>query len=89
MGPGEQSRLSSRAHPKGQGTNGNSGRPGRYALGSAESRAAARALLNSKRVAQFEGILVRLVSNERDRSGRECTCPMPEAGKFALCRCFE
>jgi hypothetical protein len=63
-------------------------KPGDFHLGSPQSRAAARALLATKRTALFEGILIQLVSVDRDNSGRECTCSMPEAGKFALCRCF-
>jgi hypothetical protein len=81
--------MPSRAHQKGAGTGSELARPGQFALGSPQSRAAARALLTAKRTAQGEGILVRLVSVLGcDDPGRKCTCPTPPAGTFALCRCF-
>jgi hypothetical protein len=60
-----------------------------YPLGSRQSRAAARALLGARRRAQGEGtfIRVRLIGKAEDPD-RKCTCPKPEAGTFALCRCF-
>jgi hypothetical protein len=60
-----------------------------YPVGSAQSRAAARALLDSRRVAEGEGtrFIVRLVGKVIDPN-RKCTCPRPGAGTFAICRCF-
>ncbi len=64
-------------------------RPGEYPLGSQLSRAAARAVLSARKAAQEDGTLirVRLISQSYE-VGRECTCPTPEAGTFAMCRCF-
>ena len=60
-----------------------------YPVGSAQSRAAARALLDSRRKAHGEDIrfTIRLVGNTVDPN-RKCTCPQVEAGTFAICRCF-
>jgi hypothetical protein len=60
-----------------------------YPLGSQQSRAAARALLEARRAAQGEGTLfrVRAISRPEDPD-RKCNCRKPEAGTFALCRCF-
>lgn len=68
-------------------------RPGRFPLGSARSRAAARALLETKRDTEEAGVLIvlRLIGtgNEPGHEERKCTCPVPPAGTVALCRCFE
>lgn len=81
--------MPSRTHQKGQGAGRADANPGRYPIGSRESRAAARALLTARKTAQGEGILVRLVSVLGcDDPDRKCTCPVPEAGKFGMCRCF-
>jgi hypothetical protein len=60
-----------------------------YPLGSRQSRAAARALLAVRRKAQGKGTIlrVRLVGRPEDPK-QKCTCREPEAGTFALCRCF-
>ena len=64
-------------------------RLGSYPLGCAQSRAAARALLNSRRAVQGDGTLFRLsVIGRPHDPGRKCTCRTPEAGTFALCKCF-
>ncbi len=81
--------MPSRAPQKGEGTRSKDARPGDYGLGSPQSRAAARALLTARRTAQFEGILVRLVSVlDCDDSDRKCTCRTPPDGTIAFCRCF-
>jgi hypothetical protein len=63
--------------------------PGDYLLRSPKSRAAARALLASKRTAGFEGLLIHFVTAESpDSHDRKCTCPIPPEGTVAFCRCF-
>ncbi len=64
-------------------------KPSHYPLGSPQSRAAARALLEFRRAEQGEGtlIVVRMVGRPEDPNER-CTCRKPEAGTFAVCRCF-
>jgi hypothetical protein len=64
-------------------------RPGEYPLGSAVSRAAARALAEARKALAGEGTLirVRLVGGPED-SDKKCTCMTPEAGTFMVCRCF-
>lgn len=68
-------------------------RPGGFPLGSAQLRAAARALLEARKGAEGVGILFRLKrigsGPKPGRTDRKCTCPAPPAGTFALCRCFE
>jgi hypothetical protein len=60
-----------------------------YPLGSPLSRAAARAVLSTRKAAQGEGTLVRVCLIGRAKElGRECICPTPEAGAFAVFRCF-
>jgi hypothetical protein len=60
-----------------------------YPLGSGRSRAAARALLDARRAAQGEGTLICVKSIVKsDDPDLKCTCPIPEAGTFALCECF-
>jgi hypothetical protein len=81
--------MLSRTHQKGARTSSELARLGQYPVGSPQSRAAARALLAARKTARFEGILVRLVSVLGcDDPDRKCTCPTPEAGTFAMCRCF-
>ena len=60
-----------------------------YHLGSWQSRAAARGLLDARRASQGKGTIlrVRLVGRSEDPS-QKCTCQEPEAGTFALCKCF-
>jgi hypothetical protein len=64
-------------------------RPSGYPLGSRQSRAVARALLDERRKAQRKGtsIVVRFVGRTVDHD-RKCTCPTLEAGTVAFCRCF-
>lgn len=60
-----------------------------YPIGSPQSRAAARALLNARRADLGEG--TRFVVSAVDRPvdpNQKCTCREPEAGTFTLCRCF-
>ena len=65
------------------------GRKARYALGSPQSRAAARSPLAARRAVQGEGILIRLVAVESAAPpDRKCTCLVPAVGTFALCRRF-
>jgi hypothetical protein len=60
-----------------------------YPVGSAQSRAAARALLDKRREAEGEGIrfTITLVGRTVDPN-RKCTCPRPAAGTLVFCRCF-
>lgn len=61
-----------------------------FPLGSMQSRAAARSLLDARRAAEGEGtlfVLERIGSGHGQGTGRGCTCRPPEAGTFALCRC--
>ncbi len=56
-------------------------------LGSAQSRAAARALLTAQQ--EGEGTLLRLrFVGHSPQPDQKCTCPKPPAGTVALCRCF-
>ena len=81
--------MLSGAHQKGAGTGSELAGPRQFALGSPQSRAAARALLKAKSKGQFKGILVRFVSALGcDDANRKCTCPAPPSGTIALCRCF-
>jgi hypothetical protein len=60
-----------------------------FPLSSMQSRAAARSLLDSRRAIQEEGTLLRIVSVAGcDDPARKCTCRTPEAGEFAVCKCF-
>lgn len=60
-----------------------------YPLRSGRSRAAARALLNARKASKGEGILMVLELVGRPKKpDQRCTCPKPEFGTFALCRCF-
>jgi hypothetical protein len=60
-----------------------------YSLGSLESRAAARVLLQARTDSQAKGLLVRVVFIGKHEEGEMvCTCKEPPAGTFALCRCF-
>ncbi len=80
------------------GATGSAPRPGQYPLGSAPSRAAARATLEVRSAAEGYGVLFELIrisgrhTPRRDDGGpagqRKCTCQMPPAGTFALCGCF-
>ena len=65
-------------------------KPGDCPLRSERSRAAARFQAGLRRQAEGEGILfrLRLIGSPSDPN-KECTCPAPAAGTFALCRCFE
>ncbi len=60
-----------------------------YPIGSAQSRAAARALLDRRREVQGAGLrfTVQLVGKVKDPN-RKCTCRAPEAGTIAICRCL-
>jgi hypothetical protein len=64
-----------------------------YSLGSLESRAAARVLLQARTASQAKGVLVRVVFIGKPEEGQDsrekvCTCKDPPADTFALCRCF-
>lgn len=63
--------------------------PADFPVGSPESRAAARSLLDARVKAEGgEGVLVRIkLIGVRDED-RKCTCKPPAAGTFAICRCF-
>lgn len=64
-------------------------KPGDYPLRSSQSRAAARHVLSRRKVSEFEGILVRLVSAANPPElDEKCTCPRVAHGAFAICRCF-
>jgi hypothetical protein len=62
---------------------------GDYALGSIQSRAVARSLLESRRTTEDTGILFRLrrIGKASDPD-RKCTCKRPPAGMVVFCRCF-
>lgn len=64
-------------------------KPGDYALGSPQSRAAARAFMEARKAAQGEGttLRIRLVGRSEDPN-QKCTCRTPEAGTVAVCGCF-
>jgi hypothetical protein len=82
-------RLLSRAHQEGKRAGGMDARPGQYPLGSPQSRAAARSLLAARRAIQGEGTLIQLIAvGPLTQPDRKCTCPVPEAGTIAICRCF-
>ena len=60
-----------------------------YPIGSPQSRAAARALLDCRREAQGQGTVFYIsIGGRRADPNRKCTCRKPEAGTFAVCRCF-
>ena len=63
--------------------------PGAFPVGSLESRAAVRSILEAQRTSQGSGTMFRVavIGNPADPN-RKCTCKMPPAGIFALCRCF-
>jgi len=66
-------------------------KPGSYALGSVESRAAARAMLDAREaieVARVPGFLIRFVSPGVPVDPSKCTCKPGKPGTFAFCRCF-
>jgi hypothetical protein len=75
-----------------QGTRGKGARPGNYAIGSPQSRAAARTLLDARKEAKGTGVpfvLERIGKGDGPgRGGGKCSCPVPPAGTFALCKCF-
>jgi hypothetical protein len=64
-------------------------KPGEFPIGLWESRAAARSLIESRRTTEDVGILFRLrrIGKSSDPN-QKCTCKVPPAGTFALCRCF-
>jgi hypothetical protein len=81
--------LLRKATQKGKGADGTEANPGRYPIGSPQSRAAARSLLAFKRAAEGEG--TRFVFKAIDSPappGTKCTCPIPAAGEVGFCRCF-
>jgi hypothetical protein len=68
---------------------------GNFPLRSSKSRAAARALLDKRRLNEGEGTLIRirLVGSADDPSSpddpsRKCTCRTPKAGEVVVCWCF-
>ncbi len=66
-------------------------KPGSYALGSVESRVAARAMLDAREaieVARVPGILVRFISPGVPIDESKCTCKRLKAGTIGFCRCF-
>jgi hypothetical protein len=85
---GEEARLPSRAHTTGPGTGEAGARPGDFGLGSVQSRAAARALLDSRRAAKPPGTLLVFRTIGKPHDPALCTCPTPEAGTIEVCRCF-
>ena len=81
--------MANRGSQKALGATDSGLRPSDYPLGSQQSRAAARAMLDARRAAQGEGTLIRLkLVGRPEDPDRKCTCPRPEAGTVALCRCF-
>jgi hypothetical protein len=91
--------MADKRHQEFLGATGSAPRPGQYPLGSAASRAAARATLDARSAAEGLGALfelIRIPCRQNPRCGDggppapgKCTCPMPPAGTFAWCRCFE
>ena len=65
-------------------------KPGNFPVRSAQSRAAARSLLESRRATQPNRtpIRIRLVGSGPADPNRKCTCDAPPAGTVAICRCF-
>jgi hypothetical protein len=80
--------MANKGTQRGLGATDSGLKPGRYALGSPQSRAAARAMLDAREAAREKGILVRLVKLGIPVAPRKCTCKPPAAGTFAVCRCF-
>ena len=71
----EARRLLSRATQRGQGTRGTDVKPGDYALGSPQSRAAARSLLAARRAAEGEGTMFVLKASGSPAPGNEMHLP--------------
>jgi hypothetical protein len=64
-----------------------------FPIGSLESRAAARRLLEVRGTTREKGLLIQLDfigadGEEVGATGKVCTCKEPPAGTVALCRCF-
>ena len=60
-----------------------------FPLGSMQSRAAARSLLDARRATEGEGTLLIIddIGMPCDPN-KKCTCPRPPAGTLAICKCF-
>ena len=56
-------------------------------MGSLQSRAAARALLDQRVASQGFGVVFRVSVAGKHNAG-PCTCSRPPVGTFAVCRCF-
>lgn len=64
-------------------------RPGDFALGSPQSRAAARFLVEARDEGGEKGMLIVLrLADAEMPPATKCTCQMPRAGQAKLCRCF-
>ena len=78
-----------RTHQENTRTGEKGARPGDYLLGSPQSRAAVRALLEARKAAKGEGTLICIMAIAKSHDpDLKCTCRIPEAGTFALCECF-
>jgi hypothetical protein len=64
-------------------------RPGDFELGSGQSRAAARMLLEDQSALQEPGLMLRVeVMANPAPVGTRCTCRPPATGNVSICRCF-
>jgi hypothetical protein len=60
-----------------------------FPLGSLESRAAARSLIEAREAMGDEGILFRVsVMANPGAPGTRCNCKVPPSEQFAICKCF-
>ena len=65
--------------------------PGEFPVGSLESRAAARSMLEAKEAIEAIGsptFLVRFISPGVPVDDSKCTCKHPKPGTIGFCRCF-
>ena len=67
--------------------------PGDFPVGSLESRAAVRAILEARETQQGGGVLIHLrfvdPKAKTDREiGQKCSCKPPKPGTVAVCWCF-
>ena len=62
---------------------------GDLSLGSLQSRAAARLLMDAREAMGGEGLLFRVeVMANHPAPGTRCNCKVPSSGQIAICKCF-